>query len=198
MAPPTAPVDVSTATLDERARRLLTRRSLVAFDLDKTVLHQGQQSELHTFTMSVCQTLIQLTMQGHNIAAVTGNDLHQLSSRFLKTLVEELCRHRQLQLLPLVHLFCNCATVYIAFPAEQAEVAALVALQATHTVEQLNDAARAALFHRVDGHLEVKPSFVMPEYLARWVSRLAIGRGDQTRARSSPLPCRPALSPRYE
>ena len=81
----------------ERAQRLLTRRSLIAFDLDKTVLHQGHHSELQTFTMSVCQTLIHLAVQRYNISAVTGNDLHQLSSRFLKTLVEELCRHQQLQ-----------------------------------------------------------------------------------------------------
>ena len=81
----------------ERAQRLLTRRSLIAFDLDKTVLHQGHQSELQTFTMSVCQTLIHLAVQRYNISAVTGNDLHQLSSRFMKTLVEELCRHQQLQ-----------------------------------------------------------------------------------------------------
>ncbi len=83
-----------------RAQRLLTRRSLIAFDLDKTVLHQGDESELHTFTTTVCQTLIQLTLQRHNLAAVTGNDLHQLSSRFLISFVEELCRHKQLQLLP--------------------------------------------------------------------------------------------------
>ena len=87
-----------------RAQRLLTRRSLVAFDLDKTVLHQGVKNELQTFTITVCQTLIQLTVQQHNIAAVTGNDLHQLSSRFLRTLVDELCRHKQLHLLALVHL----------------------------------------------------------------------------------------------
>ena len=39
--------------LRERAQSLLTRRSLIAFDLDKTVLHQGHHSELQTFTMSV-------------------------------------------------------------------------------------------------------------------------------------------------
>eukprot|EP00966_Prymnesium_polylepis_P178930 4142894-Prymnesium_polylepis.1 len=53
----------------ERAQRLLTRRSLIAFDLDKTVLHQGHKDELHTFTVSICQTLIQLTMQRHNSAS---------------------------------------------------------------------------------------------------------------------------------
>ena len=86
---------------------------LIAFDLDKTVLHQGHQREMQTFAVSVCQTLIHLATQRYNISAVTGNDLHQLSSRFMKTLVEELCRHRQLELLSVIHLFCNCAAVYI-------------------------------------------------------------------------------------
>lgn len=151
-----------------RAQRLLTRRSLIAFDLDKTVLHQGHQSELHTFTMSVCQTLIQLTMQQYNIAAVTGNDLHQLSGRFVKALVEELCRHRQLQLLASVHCFCNCATVYVAFDATGPALASLLEQQSTLRPEQLREAALGALFHHnADGQLEIRPEFVVPEYLLR-------------------------------
>ena len=117
--------------LRERAQRLLTRRSLIAFDLDKTVLHQGHHSELQTFTTSVCQTLIQLAAQRYNISAVTGNDLHQLSSRFMKAFVEELCRHQQLQLLSVMHLFCNCATVYICFSLDSPVLAALLRKQAS-------------------------------------------------------------------
>ena len=152
-----------------RAQRLLTRRSLVAFDLDKTVLHQGHQSELHTFTTSVCQTLIQLTIQRYNIAAVTGNDLHQLSGRFVKALVEELCRQRQLHLLASVHCFCNCATVYVAFDAAGSPaLASLLEQQSSLPPERLQEAAREALFHdNDDGQLEIRPEFVMPEYLLR-------------------------------
>ena len=131
----------------ERAQRLLTRRSLVAFDLDKTVLHQGHKNELHTFCLSVCQTLIQLTIQRHNIAAVTGNDLHQLSSRFVKTLVEELCRHKQLQLLELVHLFCNCATVYITFRLDHPVIASLVSQQSVLEPAKLIESARERGVH---------------------------------------------------
>jgi hypothetical protein len=151
----------------ERAQRLLTRRSLIAFDLDKTVLHQGHHSELQTFTMSVCQTLIHLAVQRYNISAVTGNDLHQLSSRFMKTLVEELCRHQQLQLLSVMHLFCNCAAVYICFSLDSPVLAALLAKQATLAPQQLQEAALEALFHTVDGLLEIRPDFIVPEYLAR-------------------------------
>ena len=117
--------------------------------------------------MSVCQTLIQLLMQGFNIAAVTGNDLHQLSARFAKTLVQELCRHKQLQLLARVHLFCNCATVYIAFAPDSVAFAALVARQATLQPEQLQEEALSALFHEVAGLLEIQPEFVVAEYLQR-------------------------------
>ena len=133
--------------LRERAQRLLTRRSLIAFDLDKTVLHQGHHSELQTFTMSVCQTLIQLAAQQYNISAVTGNDLHQLSSRFMRAFVEELCRHRQLQLLSVMHLFCNCATVYICFSLDSPVLAALLSKQASLAPQQLQQAALEALFH---------------------------------------------------
>lgn len=151
-----------------RAQRLLTRRSLIAFDLDKTVLHQGHQSELHTFTTSVCQTLIQLTVQRYNIAAVTGNDLHQLSGRFFKALVEELCRHRQLQLLASVHCFCNCAAVYVAFDAASPALVSLLEQQLVLRPEQLQEAALTALFHHnADGKLEIRPEFVVPEYLQR-------------------------------
>jgi len=135
--------------LRERAQRLLTRRSLIAFDLDKTVLHQGHHSELQTFTTSVCQTLIQLAAQRYNISAVTGNDLHQLSSRFMKAFVEELCRHQQLQLLSVMHLFCNCATVYICFSLDSPVLAALLRKQASLAPQQLQEAALEALFHAV-------------------------------------------------
>jgi hypothetical protein len=151
----------------ERAQRLLTRRSLIAFDLDKTVLHQGHQREMQTFAVSVCQTLIHLATQRYNISAVTGNDLHQLSSRFMKTLVEELCRHRQLELLSVIHLFCNCAAVYICFPADSPSLASLVAQQAALAPQPLQETALAAIFHTVDGLLEIRPEFISPEYLAR-------------------------------
>lgn len=151
----------------ERAERLLTRRSLIAFDLDKTVLHQGHHSELRTFTMSVCQTLIHLAVQQYNISAVTGNDLHQLSSRFVKALVEELCRYKQLQLLAHVHLFCNSATVYITFGPGVPAFASLVAQQSTLGPVELVEVAHKAIFHEVDGLLEIRPDFIMTEYLAR-------------------------------
>ena len=158
---PAAPGDAHTADLQpsldearedelrERAQRLLTRRSLIAFDLDKTVLHQGHQSELQTFTMSVCQTLIQLAAQRYNISAVTGNDLHQLSSRFMRAFVEELCRHQQLQLLSVMHLFCNCATVYICFSLDSPVLASLLTKQTSLAPQQLQQAALEALFHSV-------------------------------------------------
>ena len=149
----------------ERAQRLLTRRALIAFDLDKTVLHQGQLGELETFTSSVCQTLIDLASQGYNISAVTGNDMHQLSCRFAKSLIEELCRHRRLQLLEQFSCFCNCATVYVRFSG--AALTGLVAQQGSLELSALQELASSTVFHQVDGLLEIRPGFVVQEYVAR-------------------------------
>ena len=68
----------------------------------------------------------------------------------MKTLVEELCRHRQLELLSVIHLFCNCAAVYICFPADSPSLASLVAQQAALAPQPLQEAALAAIFHTVD------------------------------------------------
>lgn len=100
------------------AKEKLTRGSLIAFDLDKTVLEQGNPDEIEIFERSICYTIIHLVDQGYNIAAVTGNSFEQLSKRFTKSLIKELCHYRKLELLDRFHLFCNGASVYIRFPEE--------------------------------------------------------------------------------
>ena len=64
-----------------------TARSLLAFDVDKTVLHQGDPQELELFRTGIGRTLLELAGLGFKLAAVTGNSLAQLSSRYLKVLL---------------------------------------------------------------------------------------------------------------
>ena len=65
--------------------------------------------------------------------------------------VRELCRHRQLELLSVIHLFCNCAAVYICFPADSPSLAPLVAQQAALAPQPLQEppvTARGGSTHR--------------------------------------------------
>lgn len=88
-------------------------RSVIAFDVDRTVLHQDLAEELNLFREGVGQSLIRLARLGFNLAAITGNSLSQLSCRFLTVLIEELCATREIQLLTSFHFFCNGAALYV-------------------------------------------------------------------------------------
>ena len=90
----------------------------MAFDLDKTVLAQGDAEEREHFLDNICGTLIHLAVDGFHIAAVTGNSMEELATRFGAWLVEELARKHKTHLLYRFHLFCNGAGVYIHFPED--------------------------------------------------------------------------------
>lgn len=96
-------------------------RSLVAFDVDKTVLHQGDPNELGRFRAGLAKTLVHLARLGFNLAAVTGNSLAQLSTRFALGLVQELCTTKELALISKFHFFCNGAALYIHFDVEDSD-----------------------------------------------------------------------------
>ncbi|MBN1584128.1 MAG: hypothetical protein JXA89_25690 [Anaerolineae bacterium] len=158
----------------EWAKDRLTRRSLIAFDLDKTVLEQGEQDELQQFTWSICQTLIHLAEQGFHISAVTGNSLSRLSAKFVNALVRELCRYRRLSLLSQFHLFCNGASVYIHFPPGQlgkllcfeASLAQDKDLDPFEADKRLTEKALSCLFAD-SRQASVKDEFIDVEYLSK-------------------------------
>lgn len=155
----------------EWAKEKLTKRGLIAFDLDKTVMEQGDPNEIKMFVWSICHTLIHLADQGYRISAVTGNSLEQLSSRFTKALLSELSRFRKLELLSQFHLFCNGASLYIEFPTEMIEE--LIEKQDmldeddgnySYSDESLKEFAFRHVFDDTP-KFEIKSNFISPEYV---------------------------------
>lgn len=137
-------------------------RSLVAFDVDKTVLHQGKEDELALFRHGICRTLIRAAQHGLLLAAITGNSLQQLASRFLKALVEELCTQGVLELLCNFHFFCNGASLYIHIdPQRCQEFASLLAAAGSLGIEELQAQAANCIF---DPPGAVRSRFVLSRY----------------------------------
>jgi len=137
-------------------------RSLVAFDVDKTVLHQGIPDELERFKKGICQVLLKLARLNIHLAAVSGNSVSAISKRLLKALLEELCEQRCLHLLTQFHFFCSGAALYLHFsPMSCQDFAALLHRAPTLTSEVLLAEAKRYLF---DEECGVRPQFVMSSY----------------------------------
>ncbi|CAK0839056.1 unnamed protein product, partial [Prorocentrum cordatum] len=86
-----------------------------------TVLHQGDARELERFRAQggLAQTMVRLARLDFRLAAITGNSLTQLTMRFLRALVEELCEQRVLRLLSRFHFFCTGAALYVHFDPQR-------------------------------------------------------------------------------
>jgi hydroxymethylpyrimidine pyrophosphatase-like HAD family hydrolase len=159
----------------EWAKKILTNGSLIAFDLDKTVLEQGSPNEIRMFIWSICHTLIHLADQGYNISAVTGNSLEQLSKRFSKALIKELCRYRRLDLLKRFHLFCSSASVYINFQTSDIEMLLIKQhkkekkgeeLVYSFSEEKLSKEAIKVIFESNDS-FKIRSKFIVSEYVKK-------------------------------
>mmetsp|Transcript_81986 Transcript_81986/g.198721 ORF Transcript_81986/g.198721 Transcript_81986/m.198721 type:complete len:561 (+) Transcript_81986:80-1762(+) len=138
-------------------------RSLVAFDVDRTVLHQGDPNELQTFRVGVGRTLIRLARLGFKLAAITGNSISALSERFLVALLQELCEQRSLDLLGQFHMFCNGASIYIHFDARRcSDLSNLLLKAAGLEHESLLAEAKQCLF---DDKGVVRPIFMFARYV---------------------------------
>uniref|UniRef100_A0A7S4QX01 Uncharacterized protein n=1 Tax=Alexandrium monilatum TaxID=311494 RepID=A0A7S4QX01_9DINO len=138
-------------------------QSLVAFDVDKTVLHQGEPDEIERFLAGVGQTLANLAELGFNLAAVTGNSLSQLSSRFMQAVVQALCARRKLKCIQQFHFFCNGAAVYVHIdPARSPELADLLQRADGLEADALRAQAMACLF---DESRIVRPCFLLVRYI---------------------------------
>ena len=100
----------------EEAKRVVTARCLIAADIDQTLLFTGADRERQHFLENVAPELLRAASLGVNLAFLTGNSMHELSSRFLRWLVEQLSHTGRLELLDRFHFFCNAAGVYAHFP----------------------------------------------------------------------------------
>jgi hypothetical protein len=101
---------MSTSTLE--ARRLITEKCLIAADVDKTVLAQGQTRERQQFLENIAPQLLLAAYRVSNLAFLTGNSMDELRSRFLRWLIDQLCHTDHLELLDRFHFFCNSGGVY--------------------------------------------------------------------------------------
>jgi hydroxymethylpyrimidine pyrophosphatase-like HAD family hydrolase len=66
--------------------------------------------------MLVAPKLVIAAQNGINLAFLTGNSMKELSERFLKWLIQQLCLTGHLRLLSQFHFFCNSGGVYAYFP----------------------------------------------------------------------------------
>jgi hypothetical protein len=105
---------------DEAVRRT-ARRCLIAADVDKTVVEQGNPNERSEFLTLVAPKLVVAAENGLNLAFLTGNSMKELSERFLKWLIQQLCLTGHLSLLSQFHFFCNSGGVYAHFSAADIE-----------------------------------------------------------------------------
>lgn len=148
------------------------RRSLIAFDVDGTVLHQGCPDELERFRNGIGITLIRLASHGFRLAAITGNSLAQLSTRFVMVLIQELCARRALELLHEFHFFCNGAALYIHFDSTRCrEFEDLLSRQHVLAPGQLHDEAMRCL-------LDVKGMVRSSYFVVRYVQQCCIPSDD--------------------
>src|SRR5271166_2240479 len=96
---------------DEAVRRT-GRRCLIAADIDKTIVEQGNPNERSEFLTVVAPKLVVAAQNGMNLAFLTGSSMQELCERFLKWLIQHLCLTSHLRLLGQFHFFCNSGGVY--------------------------------------------------------------------------------------
>jgi len=99
------------------AKKFITERCLIAADVDKTLIDQGgdRDSERQTFRKKIAPRLIEAASMGTHIAAITGNSMNQLSSRFFQWILRELVNDRDITPLANFHLFCSSGGIYLHF-----------------------------------------------------------------------------------
>ena len=148
------------------ARKHVTERCLIAADVDKTILTQTSYGERSRFLRHVAPQLLEAAELGMKLAFVTGNSMSQLSDRFLKWLLEQLCHTDDLELLQQFHFFCNSGGVYFRFPITDKDIA---------TALNDNVSEQSAISRKIyqmltcheDGTTFVHPRFIDSRYLAR-------------------------------
>jgi hydroxymethylpyrimidine pyrophosphatase-like HAD family hydrolase len=156
--------DVADPAVTLNPARLVAGRCLIASDIDRTLLSH-EADEAAEFFRTVAPHLVHAAQLGTRVAVLTGNSVHQLVSRFLDLLVQELCHCQRLELLGQFHFFCSGAGVYAHFPVTDPEIRDLL--------EHSNDPALAtrvldALRCRDrTGSWTLRPRFVNSEYLER-------------------------------
>jgi len=147
------------------AKQLITRPCLLAADIDQTLLVKGADRERQHFLVSLAPQLLQSAALGASLAFLTGNSMHELSSRFLRWLIDQLVHTGRLELLERFHFFSNSAGVYAHFPALDELVKGLpttskgdVTLESVLGAVCVEDSQRG---------VAIRPSFIDTAYIER-------------------------------
>jgi hypothetical protein len=145
----------------EEAVRRIARRCLIAADVDKTVVEQGSPMERSEFLTLVAPKLVVAAQNGVNLAFLTGNSMKELSERFLKWLIQQLCLTGHLRLLSQFHFFCNSGGVYAHFPI--AEIEGI--LQPNSNGDHDPDAVYTSFTYDGPAGRAIKPEFLDAAYI---------------------------------
>lgn len=148
------------------ARRHVTERCLIAADVDKTILTQTSRGERSRFLRHVAPQLLEAAEMGMKLAFVTGNSMSQVTNRFLKWLLEQLCHTEDLGLLQQFHFFCNSGGVYFHFPNTDEDIDAALNDNVTDQ-SAISKKIYQVLTYQEDGTTFVHPRFIDSRYLAR-------------------------------
>lgn len=147
------------------ARRIITGRCLIAADVDKTILLQGEDKERQVFLAEVAPQLVRAASLGAHLAFLTGNSMHELTSRFLSWLIAQLCFTDDLNLLSRFHFFCNSGGVYAHIMADD-RIQSLFGHASTARARE-ERVFRAITITTERGEKAIRPEFVDGAYIER-------------------------------
>ena len=152
---------------EAQAQRLITEKCLIATDVDQTILAQGtnQEEEKLTFFRRMAPELVESARLGAHVGFITGNSMSELCSRFLQSLVEQLCHTGDLGLITRFHFFCNSGGIYFRFP--KAVVDHAIERTKVEHGEQLRKVFWRAIVDSKAGKLRIRPQFLDPAYVER-------------------------------
>ncbi len=152
---------------DQDARRLITNKCLIATDVDKTILTQvgDKDQEKLEFLRQIAPQMVEAARLGTNIALLTGNSMHQLCSRMLVWLIEQMRLTGELHLIERFHFFCNSGGVYVHFDPRHEDLRD-VFKPGRKGLDQQRELTRAIRVGR-GREYEIKPQFVDPAFVER-------------------------------
>lgn len=152
---------------DQDAQRLITNRCLIATDVDKTILTQVRDKDLEKleFLRQIAPQIVESARHGTNIALLTGNSMHQLCSRMLVWLIEQMGLTGELHLIERFHFFCNSGGVYFHFNPEHEDLRGV--FDTGNRGQKQEEQLKIAIQIDSDGEYEVKPQFVDATFVER-------------------------------
>ncbi|MFX0204175.1 MAG: hypothetical protein ACFFCW_49385 [Candidatus Hodarchaeota archaeon] len=151
------------------ARKFITERCLIAADVDKTLIDQREEREVErrAFRKKIAPNLIEAARMGTHIAAITGNSMQQLSSRFFRWIVGELWNDRDITPLANFHLFCNSGGIYVNFDRNDETFKSIVQKVRSQEIDK-DEVIEQLTLTEEDGNISsIHPRFIDTTYIKR-------------------------------